>query len=252
MRVENLAFAPPASSRGAPTSVFWQTIASVKRAVSNFFRWILSFCLPISPRVPVRKEEIASRETRLTDSVFRHEVVLDGRATRNNVKYKKIGEHLHLEELAFPDSEIKAHVSDILQNLLRKEKAKGFTTHNLETAQILYCSGFVSESTISFNAVGEGKTSKAIHDVINAAKAKRDRLGEEYVRALAAIERQILRTSGSILDSVIGSFTDVGSRPIKIQLSDLLMLMDAVQFSGVKGLSLGPDNDVAFALGDAD
>ncbi|MDN3506716.1 MAG: hypothetical protein P0S96_05760 [Simkaniaceae bacterium] len=232
--------APPLSTR------LMQTISAVKRAVVNFFRWILSFCLPVSPRAPVCKEEIASRETRITADLFKHEVVLDGRATRNNVRFRRVGDQLHLEELSFPDSEIYAHAPTILQDLLRKEKAKGFTTHYLETARILNGSGFQSTSQITFNAVGEGKTSKAIHDIIEAAKAKRNRLGEEYVRALAAIERQLLRTSGSILDSVIGSFTDVGHRPIKIQLYDLLMLIDATNFTNTKGLSLGPDNDVEF------
>jgi hypothetical protein len=178
----------------------------------------------------------------LTDSLVRHEIVLEGRATQNNIKFKRVGDKLHLEEISFPDTEILAHAEDVLQELLSKEKAKGFTTRHLSTARILFNCGFQTDGKVSYHPAGEGKLAQTIEGVLSLAGIQRRWLGETYIQALSAIEREKLKDNRSIADSLIGSFVEVSPRPVSIDLKDLFILMDGTNYTEARGITLLGDD----------
>lgn len=232
---------------GKEVSSFWRTISIVRRKVSNFFRWILSFFFPIKRRAPVDINEIECKKKSEKNGISENWVFLDGKPTKNEIKYKKVGDFLHIEEIAFPDEEMHEHIGTLLEAILKKEEATGFTTEYLETAKILWCSGFTTEDKIKFGIDDEDTNDCAINNIIHMAREERNGLNQHYIAVLSRIEASQLQTADAMYDSIMGKFTCVNPKTT-IALSDLLTLMDAVDAGSRPGISF---DTVTFKKADA-
>jgi len=236
---------------GKDTSCVWRTFSTIRRKISNFFRWILSFCLPVKPRAPVHINEIECKKKEEKEGISDNWILLNGTPTKNEIKFKKVGDYLQIEELAFPDEEMQEHIGTILDRFLKEEKAKGFTTQYLETAKILWSAGFKTKDKISLDFNEDGPKETAINNIIDKAWQEKNKLNQHSKDALDRIWEIKVEKADELYDSLIGSIVCIGSKQSTIALSDLLTVMEAIDVGSRRGISLGADNFVKFKITDA-
>ena len=215
--------------------------AALWRTLSNFFRGILSSCFSIAPRCSVAKNEIAYSRSEIDEKgAFKYQILLDEVGTKNEIKFTKINEKLHILEFTFPDDEMREHIPSILEHILDEEKAVLFTTEYLDRAQLLWRCAFTTESKITFDPQGLDDSNKFIRAVIEKAQEKKDALHDEYLEALKRMER-VTDPSTVSLDMAVSLFQScvMMNKSKKISLSDLLMVMEGLDIECNPGVRFG-------------
>lgn len=238
---------------GECSSTFWKVFLAIKRKVSNFFRAILSFCLPVKPRAPVQVQEIEYKKSKIpeieykkskiekTGEFYRYRVLVNGVETRNEIIFQKQHNFLNIYQLIFPDQEMREHIGAILKHMLKEEKMEFLVTKHLKKAQEFWNAGFTTQSKIRFHHDGSDFISRLITNTICEAKKKRESLNEHYNEAINRIDE---KSKPSLAGSIMSSFMDLG--PTEIALSDLLLLLEVVEGDDLGGVCFGANNIVIF------
>lgn len=223
-------------SLGGPTWIVGKVRALYRRTL-DFFRGILSRFFPIQPYTSVSAKRIDYQRI-IQDHQTIYRVLVDDVSTDNEIIYTKKRNAIVVTNISFPDPAMRAHIGMLFGEILKKEEAECFATNIFDFAKLLWNCGYLAKGAkIRYHPESENIHQRNLGTLVELAIKRQEsgNLPEGCRGSIARVREQLESTS--LLDSVLGSFIQIGPSLKEFYLSDVLHLMDCLKIEKMRGVT---------------